>query len=145
VGLRAAYVLVPAAAAPVDAEDWAIGAGTVEDWSVFVRRHADPAEPAGVWAGVRGPMLTAVVHDSDVAALLGWHDGEERFGCLLASAEDEGPDEAARAARRRPKVAAMHAWAAAAGLAGADGGRRDDILARGYVVAEEGLFALLAT
>ncbi|MEV6930539.1 hypothetical protein AB0M46_39480 [Dactylosporangium sp. NPDC051485] len=143
-GLWAAYVLVPTAAAPADASDWATGTGTVEGWSVFVRRHADPTEPAAPWSAVRGPMLTAVVQDSDVAALLGWYDGEDWFGCLLSGSEEEGPDEAARAGRRRLKVEAMLAWAGAAGLAGADGGRLDDILARGYVFAEEGLFAVLA-
>ncbi|MEU7869369.1 hypothetical protein [Dactylosporangium sp. NPDC049140] len=152
-GLWAAYVLVPTAEAPADTASWAAATGTVEGWSVFACRSADPAKPEAPWSAVRGPVLTAVVLDGDAAMLIGWHDGQERFRWLFK--EEFGPayglpgrtvepDEATQAAQRRPVVAAMLSWAEAAGLAGADGGRLDDILARGYVFAGEGLFAALA-
>ncbi|WP_191839725.1 hypothetical protein [Catellatospora chokoriensis] len=140
--------------APADPNGWEPGAGTVDGWSAFITRSADPLHPAAPWATVPGPMLTASVLDSDVALLIGWDKGEERFRWLFneAAGADYGvpgsraeePDEQTQAAERVPVVAAMLAWAAEAGLTGAEPDRLDDILSRGYVLAEDGLFATLA-
>ncbi|NUS42982.1 MAG: hypothetical protein HOQ24_04745, partial [Mycobacteriaceae bacterium] len=97
-------------------------------------------------------MLTAVVMDSDVAMLVGWDGGRERFRWLFneesgpaygLSGRTEEPDRDVSAGERRPVVEAILWWAARSSI---DADRRvvDDILSSGYVFAEEGLFALLA-
>ncbi|GAB4052757.1 hypothetical protein [Catellatospora paridis] len=152
-GLWAAYVLVGSTGAPADPDGWEPGAGTVDGWSAFIARSANPLNPGAPWTTVPGPMLTASVLDSDVSLLIGWDKGEERFRWLFneeAGADygipgrAEEPDEQTQAAERIPVVTAMLAWAAEAGLTGAEPDRLDDILSRGYVLAEDGLFATLA-
>ncbi|MEV4510343.1 hypothetical protein AB0K00_15420 [Dactylosporangium sp. NPDC049525] len=150
-GLWIAYALTRSAALPDDLGGWVVGSGTAEGWSVHARRTADASAPP--WSAVPGPMLTATVMDSDVALLVGWHDGQERFRWLFNQESgvhhgfafpDEEPDEATQAAQRAPVVAAMLGWMAEAGVGGGDGGRLDDILSRGYVYAEDGLYAALS-
>ncbi|MFC7482904.1 hypothetical protein ACFQX7_26985 [Luedemannella flava] len=160
-GLWAAYAVIrtdDAVGLSEPAEcGWFPGVGPVDGWSALVSRNAEPdgvevGQDGFPWTGVGGPMLTAVVMDSDVALLVGWDRGEERFRWLFNEEAGpayglpgrvEEPDEATLAAERAPVVAAMVEWARAAGCA-ADAARLDDVLARGYVLAEDGLFAALA-
>jgi hypothetical protein len=152
VGLWAAYAVIRSGESGEAADGWFAGAGTAEGWSGFVSREAEPHNAETPWPGVRGTMLTAVVMDSDVALLVGWDEGGERFRWLFNEeagpayglpGRAEEPDEATQAAERAPVVAAMVGWARATGFA-SDPAVLDDILARGYVFAEEGLYAALA-
>ena len=160
-GLSAAFVLIRSVEAPQTPVGWVAGTGTVDSWSVFVAAEADPLQPQSPWSGVRGPMLTAVVHSSDVAVLAAWSEGREWFRCLfpvgsapsfgsatrtreeLDEEPDQEPDEEAEAAERAAVIPVMLSWADAAGLTGVDADRLDGVLSRFYTFAEEGLFGLL--
>ena len=89
VGLWAAYVVIRSEESPAETGKWNAGTGTVEGWSVYATRSADPRQP-GRWMSIAGPMLTAAALDSDVALLVGWSGHEQRFEWLFNEASAAG-------------------------------------------------------
>jgi hypothetical protein len=153
-GLTAAYVLVRRGETPADVGEWQACGGTADGWSCYVAySERDPRRPGPPWSEHAGPMLTAFVMDSDFCVLVGWRGGIDRFSWVVneSSAASYGwggrheePDEQTQAAERAPVVAAMMEWASAAGLEVARAEQLDELLAHGYVLAEDGLGGLLA-
>lgn len=150
-GRWAAYVIVPEALVPEDTGEWAACRGTVPGWAAYAVRDADPYDPGEPWTGLVGPTISASIVDSGFALIVGRSDGEQRFAWLVnesaaaaygLAVRVEEPDEATQATERVPVVAAMHAWSVAAGLVPAPPEHIDDLLSRGYTLAEAGLFAL---
>jgi hypothetical protein len=111
---------------------------------------------AAVLHDVAGPAVVAFVMFSDDCWLLGALDGTvawewsfgdeyERAGGLAAVANDPSVDlDAMLASRMQAEIPRIVGWAAAAGLGVAAPDRLEAVLERGWICAEDGLFALLA-
>jgi len=151
-GLTAAFVLVPVKEEPEHASDWVACTGASPGWAAFTKRWAEPRNPGAPWELVDAPFLAAFVMDSDFGELALWDKGkllaewtinpESRAGYGHGgSAEEPSPQE--QAAERAQIGAALEAWCRVTGLPAPDPEGLDDLLSRGWVLADEGLFTLL--
>jgi hypothetical protein len=157
-GTTATYLACRAGAAPAVGRPWTPLPAVAEGWMVGESRLVpdDLEELAAVAHEVAGPAVVAFVMFSDDCWLVGELDGTkawewsfgdeyERAGGLAAVANDPSVDlDAMLATRIQAVIPRVVAWAAAAGLRAADPDRLEAVLERGYICAEDGVFALLA-
>jgi hypothetical protein len=158
-GLTAALIACRVGAEPAAVGSWTPFSDVAEGWLLrrgwMVGENAEGL--AGLLGGVVGPALAALVVDSDFCVVVGAVDGtvawrwvfnEERVydevGRSVGAAADppEDPD-AALAARIRAVVPRIAEWSRIAGLSPVAHEPLEELLERGYILAEEGLFALL--
>jgi hypothetical protein len=158
-GLTATFITCRAGAEPAAVGSWTAFSDVAEGW--LLRRGWEVGEDAeglaALVGGVVGPALAAFVTDSDVCVVLGALDGtvawrwvfnEEREYDVVArpvgavADPPEDPD-AALAARIRAVVPRIAEWSRTAGLGPVAHERLEELLERGYILAEAGLFALL--
>jgi hypothetical protein len=152
-GLTAAYALVPAVESPLGDAVGVRCEGAASGWAAYALDGDGPFDLAPRLAAHSGPLVTAVVHDSDFCVVAGRVAGEEIFRWIVneelsaaygLGGRHEEPDESTHAVERAAAVEAIRDWAHRSGLPDIDAERVNDVLARGYVLAEEGLWALLA-
>jgi hypothetical protein len=157
-GTTATFLACRAGAAPVVGQPWTPLPEVAEGWMVYRSRLVpdDLEELAAVLHDVAGPAVIAFVMFSDDCWLVGALDGTvawewsfgdeyERAGGLAAVANDPSVDlDATLATRMQAEIPLVVAWAAAAGLGVATPDRLEAVLERGYIHAQDGLFALLA-
>lgn len=157
-GTTATYLACHAGAAPAVGHPWTPRPSGTEGWMVAESRLVpdDLEELAAVLHDVPGAAVVAFVMFSDRCWLVGalggtvaweWSFGDEyeRAGGLAAVANDPSVDlDAMLASRIQAVIPPIVAWAAAAGLGAATPHRLEAVLERGYVCAEDGVFALLA-
>jgi hypothetical protein len=157
-GTTATYLACRAGAAPAVGHPWTPLPDVAEGWMVGESRLVpdDSAELAAMAREVDGPAVIGFVMFSDDCWLVGALDGTvawewsfgddyERAGGLAAVANDPSVDlDALVASRIQAVIPPMVAWAAAAGLGTATPDGLEAVLERGYICAEDGVFALLA-
>lgn len=157
-GTTATFLACRAGAAPAVGQPWTPLPEVAEGWMVCESRLVpdDLDELAAVLHDVPGPAVIGFVMFSDDCWLVGalegtvawqWSFGDEyeRAGGLEAVANDPSVDlDAMLASRMQAEIPRIVAWAAAAGLGVAAPDRLKAVLERGYICAEDGLFALLA-
>jgi hypothetical protein len=157
-GTTATFLACRAGAAPAVGSPWTPLPEVAEGWMLCESRLVpdDLEELAAVVHDVAGPAVVAFVMFSDDCWLVGALDGTvawdwsfgdeyERGGGLAAVANDPSVDlDAALASRIQAVIPRIVAWSAAAGLGVAAPERLEAVLERGYVCAEDGVFALLA-
>jgi hypothetical protein len=157
-GTTATYLACRAGAAPAVGHPWMPLPGVAEGWMVGESRLIpdDLEELAAVAHHIPGPAVVGFVMFSDDCWLVGALDGTvawewsfgdeyERAGGLAAVANDPSVDLDALLARRiQAVIPPMVAWSAATGLGTATPDGLEAVLERGYVCAEDGVFALLA-
>jgi hypothetical protein len=157
-GTTATFLACRAGAAPAVGHPWTPLLEVAEGWMVGESRLVpdDIEELAAVLHDVPGPAVVAFVLFSDECWLVGALDGTvawewsfgdeyERAGGLAAVANDPSVDlDAMLASRMQAVIPRIVAWAAAARLGMAVPDRLEAVLERGYVCAEDGVFALLA-
>jgi hypothetical protein len=157
-GTTATFLACRADAAPAVGQPWTPLSHAAEGWMVCESRLVpdDLEELAAVAHDVAGPAVIAFVMFSDDCWLVGALDGTvvwewsfgdeyERGGGLAAVANDPSVDlDAELSSRMQAVIPRIVAWAAAAGLEVAAPDRLEAVLERGWICAEDGLFALLA-
>ncbi len=164
VGLTATFIACRAGAEPAAVGAWTPFSDVAEGW--LLRRGWKVGENveglAALLGGVVGPALAAFVMDSDFCVVLGALDGTVAWRWVFnkdaeyhlversvgaASDPSKGPDpadpDAVLAARIRAVVPSIAEWSGTAGLCAVAHERLEELLERGYILAEEGLFALL--
>lgn len=146
-GLTAAFITCRVGAEPAVVDSWTPFSDVAEGW--LLRRGwmvGDNAEGlAGLLGGVVGPALAAFAIDSDSCVAMGAVDGTVAWRWVFNEEtvdDPEGPDEAL-AARIRAVVPRIAEWSRTAGLGPVAYEPLEELLERGYILAEEGLFALL--
>jgi hypothetical protein len=146
-GLTAAFITCRVGAEPAVVDSWTPFSDVAEGW--LLRRGwmvGDNAEGlAGLLGGVVGPALAAFAIDSDFCVAMGAVDGTVAWRWVFNEEtvdDPEGPDEAL-AARIRAVVPRIAEWSRTAGLGPVAHEPLEELLERGYILAEEGLFALL--
>jgi hypothetical protein len=140
-GLTAAFITCRAGAEPAAVDSWTPFSDVAEGW--LLRYGAtlgeDPEGFAGLLDGVAGPALAAFVFDSDVCVVMGAVDGTVAWRWVFNIAESD----ATVAARIRAATPRIAEWSRTAGLRPVAREPLEELLERGYILAEEGLFALL--
>ena len=158
-GLTATFITCRAGAEPAAVGTWTPFSDVAEGW--LLRRGwkvgENVEELAALLDGVVGPALAAFVMDSDFCVVLGALDGTAAWrwvfneeaeyhlvGRSVGYAADPLADpDAVLAARIRAVVPRISQWSQRAGLRAVAHERLEELLERGYILAEEGLFALL--
>jgi hypothetical protein len=157
-GTTATFLACHVGAVPEAGRPWTPLPPVAEGWMVGESELVpdDLEELAAVVHDVAGPAVVAFVLFSDICWLVGalggtvaweWSFGDEyeRAGGLAVVANDPSVDlDAMLASRLQAVMPQIAAWAAAAGLEVAAPDRLEAVLERGYVCAEDGVFALLA-
>jgi hypothetical protein len=122
--------------------------GASTGWAVLATSAmGDPGTQPGI-VDASGSALFATILDSDFAWLRGFVDGREVWEwvineeALASYGLGEGFDEDTADERRAAALGLILGWATGAGLV-ADRLVLDEVLSRGYVLAEEGLYELL--
>jgi hypothetical protein len=142
------------AAAPAAGDPWTPLPQVAEGWTVCTSRLV-PDDLAAVLHDVPEPTVIGLVMFSDDCWLVGALDGTvawewsfggeyERSGGLAAVANDPSVDlDAMLASRMQAVLPQIVAWAATAGLGAVTPDRLEAVLERGFICAEDSVFALL--
>jgi hypothetical protein len=155
-GFSGGFVVGRSASLAADQPGWVRCSGPIAGWVVLTGSLTEGMEPRGWVARVAGPVIAASVLDSDIAWVRGTLGGEPSWEWLVnpegmaaygmgQAVDDDDRYEELAAAGRVALAEQIGVWAPAADLPAVDPVALDDVLSRGYVLAEDGLFELLAT